>query len=491
MALTCVCVEMRSRLLCSCIEPSIPADLAVLCCRTLGCNPCHCTLARPFFVVFYVTAQCIPAWPLALWGPWALADAFGGNDVPLPVQVHLGLFQPAVAPGESLAANTAHGQPAGRVVQACHAYQSSLLQASFPAFPAPVPLDMQQASELIASAMESCHALQQSAWAPATLSVRQHAVTELSAWLSQLPAEWGLSLETISPELLGAYVTQQWLPKHAGTLLADGSKIAAPSSLSAMLSHLSTHFKQQGRLGLYGLMGPQHGNPVESFHIEHVRKAYSRSAWQRGYEEASAVPMPVEKLQKLLDLLDADSLLTGNVLKAMLMQRDTVAFLYAWECGQRGKEVGQLQLADVQDVYGNPCLGLPMEEIMKVQEFVVAPSGTKTRRMRRAGVLPVQLCSDQPLHYCLLRRLHMFVAHFQAIGHPIIGYLFRPLSEDSSTFEEQGMTSGECFPLSGLLPICFLAVVHAHLNGSLMEALRCGLFSRCSESAYEAALITL
>ena len=39
MALTCVGVGMRSRLLCSCIEPSIPADLAVLCCRTLGYKP--------------------------------------------------------------------------------------------------------------------------------------------------------------------------------------------------------------------------------------------------------------------------------------------------------------------------------------------------------------------------------------------------------------------------------------------------------------------
>ena len=77
--------------------------------------------------------------------------------------------------------------------------------------------------------------------------------------------------------------------------------------------------------------------------MEHLKKAYSRTAWQQGYEESSAVPMSIEKLHKLVDQLDDDSRAassTGAHLDGLLLQRDAVAFLYAWECGQRGKEVG-------------------------------------------------------------------------------------------------------------------------------------------------------
>ena len=87
-----------------------------------------------------------------------------------------------------------------------------------------------------------------------------------------------------------------------------------------------------------------------------------------------------------------------------------------------------------------------MEDLLATREFIVAPSGTKTRRMRRAGVLPVQLHADQPLYYCLIRRLHILLSLCHVGGHPILGYLFRPLSEDGNTFEERGMTSGRVFP---------------------------------------------
>ena len=180
------------------------------------------------------------------------------------LQVPCGPSLPSLPPGLSHVAPGSVDQHAARVLEACSTYHRGLLQAALPAYALPSSLSMQQASEMMASGLDSSHALQQSAWAPATLAARQHAVKQLAEWLAQLPADWGLSLENISPELLGAYVTQQWLPRHAGTVVADGSKIAAPSSLSAMLSHLSTHFKQMGRLGQNGLISAKHGNPVES-----------------------------------------------------------------------------------------------------------------------------------------------------------------------------------------------------------------------------------
>ena len=90
---------------------------------------------------------------------------------------------------------------------ACRGYQRALLQSALPSFTMPAVLSMQETSELIASGLDSSHALQQPAWAPATLAARQHAVKQLAVWPAQLPAEWGISMGTISPELLGAYVT--------------------------------------------------------------------------------------------------------------------------------------------------------------------------------------------------------------------------------------------------------------------------------------------
>jgi len=73
---------------------------------------------------------------------------------------------------------------------------------------------------------------------PATAAARERHAAELQRWL----AARHCSLTTCSPESLLAYVTMHWLPKHTGSELPTGERVAAPSSLANMLSHLSSHF---------------------------------------------------------------------------------------------------------------------------------------------------------------------------------------------------------------------------------------------------------
>lgn len=351
---------------------------------------------------------------------------------------------------------------ASQVVEHCSQHRQELVQASLPSLAARPRLDGDAAALLLQQGVEACHSLEQTyAWAPTTTAAREQSVKELSEWLAQLPAAYGLHLGNVSPEVLGAYVTQHWLPSHAGTILPNGDKLAAPASLSAMLSHLSTHFQRLGRRGHYGLVQPHMGNPVDSFLVEHLEKAHSRRAWALGYEEGSAVPMSKEKLEKLIDLLDEDSRTAKGDHEVLVLQRDAVAFLYAWECGQRGKEVGQLRVANVQDVHGQPALPLANDSPATAVEYIVAPSGTKTRKRQRAGILPVVLDPTRPMSFYLIRRLDLMMQIAAAGKQPITGFLFRVTSGRS--FLERGMTSGKD------LPVCCLETISRSREIDLMH----------------------
>lgn len=342
--------------------------------------------------------------------------------------------------------------PSALFLQQCTQARQGLVQGPLPAVAVQPILDRAAAARLIQDGLQACYTLeQQYAWAPTTTTVRERAVQELNGWLSQLPREYGVHLGNITPEILGVYVMQHWLPKHAGTVLANGDKIAAPSSLDAMLAHLSTHFQRLGRQGPFGLLQPHVGNPVESFLVDHLKTAHSRRAWALGYEEGSAVPMSLQKLEALVRCLDADSMqavLEFKYHEALVLQRDAVAFLYAWECGQRGKEVGELQLANVQDVHGQPVLPLADNSPALSVEFVVAPSGTKTRKRQRAGVLPVRLDPALPIRFCLMRRLDTYVRMCALAQEPVTGFLFRICK--GRGFDERGITSSESPAICGI-----------------------------------------
>ena len=100
------------------------------------------------------------------------------------------------------------------------------------------PDSLQASLQIVSDGIQAGAALMAQAVQPATAAAQRRHVVELHAWLAdRFPA---CSLHTICPELLAVYLTQHWLPQHAGSQLpASVDRIAAPASLAAMLSHLA------------------------------------------------------------------------------------------------------------------------------------------------------------------------------------------------------------------------------------------------------------
>ena len=85
--------------------------------------------------------------------------------------------------------------------------------------------------------------LQQQAVKAATVEARQAAVIELAEWLHTTGIR---TTQSATPEDMLVYLTQHWLPNHAGLATSAGELIAAPSSLSGVKSHLAKEFELLG-----------------------------------------------------------------------------------------------------------------------------------------------------------------------------------------------------------------------------------------------------
>ena len=96
------------------------------------------------------------------------------------------------------------------------------------------------------------------------------------------------------------------LALSAGTVLPDGTKAAAPSSVQGMFSHLKTALTALGRVGDWDPES-RSGNPVSSPDIRRYCEGYGRLLRSRGYEEGSAVPWLEEDVFTVVDQLDKEA----------------------------------------------------------------------------------------------------------------------------------------------------------------------------------------
>lgn len=96
-------------------------------------------------------------------------------------------------------------------------------------------------------------------------------------------------LQTLTPEDLAVYLTQHWLPTHAGSTANNGQQIAAPSSLAGVKSHFSTEFELLGRTGEWNA-STQQGNPTWRPQTRRLTKGYKTMAEEQGYQQKGAVP---------------------------------------------------------------------------------------------------------------------------------------------------------------------------------------------------------
>ena len=86
------------------------------------------------------------------------------------------------------------------------------------------------------------------------------------------------------------YLTQHWLPNHAGSSTSTGELVAASGSLSAIKSHLATEFELLGHTGDWNPV-TQPGKRMHSRQVKSMLKGYGSHAAGLGYQKKEAVPL--------------------------------------------------------------------------------------------------------------------------------------------------------------------------------------------------------
>lgn len=110
------------------------------------------------------------------------------------------------------------------------------------------------------------------------------------------------SMATAIPEDILVFLTQHWLPNHAGSPTTSGKLIAAPTSLAGVKSHLAKEFDLQGRVGdLHSRVGPDPAAQLGKL-MRNMIKGYHSQAAEVGYQKIGAMHLEEAKMLQLLQL---------------------------------------------------------------------------------------------------------------------------------------------------------------------------------------------
>ena len=301
--------------------------------------------------------------------------------------------------------------------------------------------------QIVSDGMQASAALMAQAVQPATARAQRRHVVELHTWLAdRFPA---CTLNSIPPELLAVYLTQHWLPQHAGSQLpASSERVAAAASLSAMLSHLSSYFEQvEGRSGPHQLLqqNMQQGNPVQSSVISRLRKGYSNELRSKGVSQGAAVPVSFDQVQQLLQPLESALQDTEpGTAAAVMAARDGFLISTLWHTALRGANAGRLRASDIIFADGaSVCSHLASgADLQPGSKVFVRPDGTKTLRAANCGRVPIDVLDSEDHHLCCIWWLQQLQLEFTAFASkPLSGYLTQPLSASRSCFADKAMSS--------------------------------------------------
>jgi hypothetical protein len=205
------------------------------------------------------------------------------------------------------------------------------------------------ARDWYAESRQRAAAIQAQHWQPATVGQRERLWGEYDVWSRQMLGKPGVL--AVPGDLL-VYFESYWLRQHGRQSMAEDMR-AAPASLDAAVSHLSTRFAELGRRGAWDPVTGA-GNPCLSMEMRTFKGGYHNQMHGMGFQQQSAVPMPVEKYQILLMRLIAEA----EAAKAqgdsvawqteVLLRRDALMIGLLWVSHRRPAEAGQLLIGSVQ-----------------------------------------------------------------------------------------------------------------------------------------------
>jgi hypothetical protein len=263
-------------------------------------------------------------------------------------------------------------------------------------------------------------AIQAQNWQPATMQQRERVWGEYNAWSWNCLGKAGI---LATPGDLLVYFESYWLHQHGRQHV--GEQKAAPASLDAAVSHLSTRFAELGRRGMWDpVIGI--GNPCQSMELRTFKGGYHTQMASSGHYPRQALPLAVEKYQVLLDQLMREGMTASAQTdgapwyRDVLLWRDALMVGLLWASCRRPAEVGQLPTASVQTT----------SDTWSAQAVVSKMSHpSHGRRKPRA----IQVHGWEGTILCLLMEeyLSSLERHQQSLGQ----FLFSPLRPDKLHFD--------------------------------------------------------
>jgi integrase len=205
-----------------------------------------------------------------------------------------------------------------------------------------------------------------------TTNGRKRTFKEFQEFLQRNP--FGVTVETATPEDVGAFLLTNWMPRHSQScrtvVPSTGAKVASASAVKGVVKNLS---KSYTLLGFEGRQNPAKAEVIKSF-----RDGCERMLHQEGVRVQRAKVFPVAKLDALLAHLREriESLPVG--LERCTAVMDQAAVLYLWESLARGKEAGKL----VQDQVNH-------------EDGAAYPGWSKTVRQEPSARIPLKEPSEE------------------------------------------------------------------------------------------------
>jgi hypothetical protein len=278
-----------------------------------------------------------------------------------------------------------------------------------------------------------------------TVSRRLNVGEELSTWLGALPVQAGYpnTLSTARPQELLVFMHSHFIQAHAGSRVpGHDDLVASPSGVTCCFSHLSTLFESLGRRGPYDAATGL-GNPCSSVEVKNYKQGYKRDLWSAGYQETSAVPMTASTMARMVAHYDHLGSKSSSVFERITYARDALLVLYAWASALRGKEGGQLCLADLHFSASRPIYpdgykpGCPPP-----RELLILPThGTKTNKRSRSHQDPIQLQLGSDPALCFITRLWAYLELCHPTEHAVSHFLLRPWTSFRGNFKEAPYSS--------------------------------------------------
>ena len=164
---------------------------------------------------------------------------------------------------------------------------------------------------------------------------------------------------------------------------------------------------------------------IDSAEVSAHRAAYRADLTKCGYQKGSAVPTTQETHRALIRALENDAAKPAiTTINFLSLLNTALACCYLWDCSQRGKEVGQLELQDITLQSGESAIQSLLLNARNCDDIFVEPLSTKTIKGRsKVPPIPVPAYSKTDEHYSFRVRLPAFLTVSAMAGFPVEKYI--------------------------------------------------------------------